>query len=35
MNRGEKAKKYFLDGYACDQSVVLAFNDILDISEDD
>lgn len=35
MNRGEKAKKYFLDGYACAQSVVLAFNDILDISEDD
>ena len=35
MNRGEKARKYFLDGYACAQSVVLAFNDILDISEDD
>ncbi|MFR5875609.1 MAG: C-GCAxxG-C-C family protein [Eubacterium sp.] len=33
MTRGDKAKKLFLDGYNCSQSVVLAFADMLDIEE--
>ena len=33
MSRAEKAKQYFLNGYACSQSVALAFSDLVDIDE--
>lgn len=33
MSRKEKAKKLFESGYNCSQSVVLAFSDLLGISE--
>ena len=33
MTRAEKAKDLFYQGYACSQSVVLAFSDIVDIDE--
>ena len=32
--RGEIARKYFLEGYNCTQSVVLAFQDVLDIERE-
>ena len=31
MSRGEKAKEYFLQGYACSQAVALAFVDVMGI----
>ena len=31
MSRGEKAKEYFLQGYACSQAVALAFADVMGI----
>ena len=34
MSRAEKAKNYFLQGYACSQAVALAFSDLLDMTED-
>ncbi len=33
MSRKEKAKEYFLQGYACSQAVVLAFRDVCGIDE--
>lgn len=33
MNRGDKAKEYFLEGYNCCQAVALAFSDMLDMDE--
>ena len=33
MTRGEKAKDNFLKGYNCTQSVLLAFDDVLDSSK--
>ena len=33
MNRSEAAKAYFMKGYNCSQSVVLAFADLLPIDE--
>lgn len=33
MNRGERAKAYFLEGYNCAQAVALAFSDMLDMDE--
>lgn len=35
MSRAEKAKGYFMQGYACSQAVVLAFADLVNVSEDD
>ena len=34
MTRKEKAMNYFLEGYNCSQSVVLAFADMLDMEPD-
>lgn len=34
MSRAERAKEYFLQGYACSQAVALAFADILPIDEE-
>ena len=34
MSRAEKAKAYFLEGYACSQAVALAFADVCGIEED-
>lgn len=34
MNRGDKAKEYFNNGYNCSQSVFLAFNDLMNLDED-
>lgn len=34
MDRGEKAKQYFLQGYNCSQAVALAFADIIDLDAD-
>ncbi len=34
MSRAEKAKEYFLQGYACSQAVVLAFSDVTGVSEE-
>lgn len=34
MNHAELAQKYFLEGYNCAQSVVLAFSDLTHIDED-
>ena len=34
MSRAEKAKEYFLQGYACSQAVALAFADIMGVSEE-
>ena len=31
LQREQKAKEYFLEGYNCCQAVLLAFSDILDI----
>ncbi len=33
MTRGEIAKKFFKEGYNCSQAVMLAFADLLDVSE--
>jgi C_GCAxxG_C_C family probable redox protein len=33
MDRGEKAREYFLQGYACSQSVVLAFADVVNVDK--
>ncbi len=32
MSRAEKAKEYFLQGYACSQAVALAFEDVMDLN---
>ena len=34
MSRIERAKEYFLQGYACSQAVALAFADVMGIDED-
>ncbi len=34
MSRKEKAKEYFLQGYACSQAVALAFADVMGIEEE-
>lgn len=34
MSRAERAKEYFLQGYACSQAVALAFADVLNIEKD-
>ncbi len=34
MSRAEKAKEYFLQGYACSQAVTLAFLDVMDMDEE-
>ena len=33
MSRGERAKEYFLQGYACSQAVALAFSDVMGVEE--
>ena len=33
MTRAEKAREYFLQGYACSQAVALAFADLLEMDE--
>ncbi len=33
MSRGEKAKEYFLQGYACSQAVALAFSDVMGVEQ--
>ena len=33
MSRAERAKEYFLQGYACSQAVVLAFSDLIGMDE--
>lgn len=33
MSRAERAKEYFLQGYACSQAVALAFSDITGVDE--
>lgn len=33
MSRADKAKEYFLQGYACSQAVALAFSDVMGIDE--
>ena len=34
MSRAEKAKEYFLQGYACSQAVALAFADLVPMDEE-
>lgn len=34
MSYGDRAKQYFLEGYNCTQSVVLAFADIIPIEKE-
>lgn len=34
MSRAERAKEYFLEGYACSQAVALAFADVIGLEED-
>lgn len=34
MDRVEKAKEYFMSGYNCSSSVVLAFKDLIEIDEE-
>jgi len=34
MSRAEKAKEYFLQGYACSQAVALAFADVVGMDEE-
>ncbi len=34
MSRKQRAKEYFLQGYACSQAVALAFSDIVGVDED-
>ena len=33
MSRANKAKEYFLQGYACSQAVLLAFSDVVEMDE--
>ncbi len=33
MSRAERAKEYFLSGYACSQAVTLAFSDVMGLDE--
>ena len=33
MSRAERAKEYFIQGYACSQAVALAFSDMIDMDE--
>ena len=33
MSRAERAKEYFLQGYACSQAVALAFSDLMGVDE--
>ena len=33
MSRSERAKEYFLQGYACSQAVALAFSDVMPMDE--
>ncbi len=33
MSRAERAKEYFLQGFACSQAVALAFNDVIALDE--
>lgn len=33
MSRAERAKEYFLNGYACSQAVALAFCDVMKVDE--
>lgn len=33
MSRAERAKEYFLQGYACSQAVALAFSDLMGMDE--
>ncbi len=33
MSRAERAKSYFLQGYACSQAVALAFSDVVGVDE--
>ncbi len=33
MSRAERAKAYFLEGYACSQAVALAFADVMQVEE--
>jgi C_GCAxxG_C_C family probable redox protein len=35
MSRAERAKEYFLQGYACSQAVALAFADLIGLNEGD
>ncbi len=35
MSRKEKAKEYFLQGYACSQAVALTFSDVMGMCEED
>ncbi len=35
MSRAERAKEYFLQGCACSQAVVLAFSDLIALSEEE
>ncbi len=34
MSRAERAKEYFLQGYACSQAVALAFSDVVGMDEE-
>ena len=34
MSRAERAKEYFMQGYACSQAVALAFSDLIGVGED-
>ena len=34
MSRAEKAKEYFMQGYACSQAVALAFADVMNMEEE-
>ena len=34
MSRAERAKEYFMQGYACSQAVMLAFSDVIDMDEE-
>ncbi len=34
MSRAERAKEYFLQGYACSQAVALAFSDVMGLSKE-
>ncbi len=34
MSRKERAKEYFLQGYACSQAVALAFSDVMKMDEE-
>ena len=35
MSRAERAKEYFLQGCACSQAVVLAFSDLIELSDEE